>query len=105
MQILMDSFALGCQIQHLEVNHFDRIQRFLKSYFIDCLLLSNKMTRHVLLNCLMQHVEVKNFGSSWADGMAFCALIHHFYPDAFDFSTLKPENRRANFELAFKTAE
>ncbi|KAL5109456.1 Smoothelin [Taenia crassiceps] len=50
-------------------------------------------------------VEVKNFGSSWADGMAFCALIHHFYPDAFDFSTLKPENRRANFELAFKTAE
>ncbi|CDI98351.1 alpha actinin [Echinococcus multilocularis] len=51
------------------------------------------------------HVEVKNFGSSWADGMAFCALIHHFYPDAFDFSTLKPENRRANFELAFKTAE
>ncbi|VUZ54506.1 unnamed protein product [Hymenolepis diminuta] len=51
------------------------------------------------------HVDVKNFGSSWADGMAFCALIHHFYPDAFDFSTLKPENRRANFDLAFKTAE
>ncbi|KAF7259987.1 hypothetical protein EG68_02408 [Paragonimus skrjabini miyazakii] len=50
-------------------------------------------------------VEIKNFGSSWSDGLAFCALIHHFYPDAFDFSTLKPENRKANFELAFDTAE
>ncbi|KAF8561827.1 hypothetical protein P879_04993 [Paragonimus westermani] len=50
-------------------------------------------------------VDIKNFGSSWSDGLAFCALIHHFYPDAFDFSTLKPENRKANFELAFDTAE
>ncbi|CAH8557316.1 unnamed protein product [Dicrocoelium dendriticum] len=50
-------------------------------------------------------VDIKNFGSSWADGLAFCALIHHFYPDAFDFATLKPENRKANFQLAFDTAE
>ena len=37
--------------------------------------------------------------------MAFCALIHHFYPDAFDFDKLNPKNRRYNFDLAFKTAE
>ncbi|TGZ73559.1 hypothetical protein CRM22_001448 [Opisthorchis felineus] len=51
------------------------------------------------------NVNITNFGSSWADGLAFCALIHHFYPDAFDFSTLSPENRKENFELAFDTAE
>lgn len=37
--------------------------------------------------------------------MAFCALIHHFYPDAFDFDELSPSNKAYNFELAFKTAE
>ncbi|XP_012941023.1 myosin light chain kinase, smooth muscle [Aplysia californica] len=52
-----------------------------------------------------QNVEVTNFSSSWNTGMAFCALIHHFYPDAFDFSTLDPKKRRYNFTLAFDTAE
>jgi len=37
--------------------------------------------------------------------MAFCALIHHFYPDAFDFDELSPSNKAYNFELAFKTAD
>lgn len=46
-----------------------------------------------------------NFSSSWADGMAFCALIHRFAPEAFDFNMLDPRNRRGNFELAFKVAE
>jgi disulfide oxidoreductase YuzD len=32
-------------------------------------------------------------------------LIHHFYPDAFDYDTLDSKNRRANFELAFRIAE
>lgn len=50
-------------------------------------------------------VSVDNFSGSWADGLAFCALIHHFYPDSFDFSSLDKNNRRANLELAFKTIE
>ncbi|KAK4318411.1 hypothetical protein Pmani_010580 [Petrolisthes manimaculis] len=37
--------------------------------------------------------------------MAFCALIHHFYPDAFDFDELDPKNRRHNFSLAFRVAD
>merc|ERR1719225_1791118 len=37
--------------------------------------------------------------------MAFCALIHYFYPEAFDFKSLDPSNRRYNFTLAFDTAE
>lgn len=48
-------------------------------------------------------VEVTNFSSSWNDGMAFCALIHRFNPDEFDFSTLKKEDKRRNFDLAFQT--
>jgi hypothetical protein len=52
-----------------------------------------------------ENVNITNFSSSWADGLAFCALIHHFYPNAFDFAHLTPKNRRGNFTLAFETAE
>lgn len=51
------------------------------------------------------NVNVTNFSSSWADGMAFCALIHAFVPETFDFKILNPKNRKGNFELAFKVAE
>lgn len=50
-------------------------------------------------------VNIENFSSSWCDGMAFCALIHRFFPDAFDFASLSPKEREKNFTLAFKTAE
>ncbi|XP_074198566.1 uncharacterized protein LOC105080859 isoform X9 [Camelus bactrianus] len=52
-----------------------------------------------------QHVDLQNFSSSWSDGMAFCALVHSFFPDAFDYSALSPTQRRQNFELAFTMAE
>ncbi|XP_029651524.1 uncharacterized protein LOC115224761 isoform X34 [Octopus sinensis] len=50
-------------------------------------------------------VVITNFSSSWANGLAFCALIHHFYPESFDFYALDPKKRRYNFDLAFQTAE
>uniref|UniRef100_A0A8V0ZU10 Smoothelin n=1 Tax=Gallus gallus TaxID=9031 RepID=A0A8V0ZU10_CHICK len=52
-----------------------------------------------------EHVDIQNFSSSWSDGMAFCALVHNFFPDAFDYSQLTPQNRRHNFEVAFSSAE
>lgn len=52
-----------------------------------------------------ENVNIQNFSSSWSDGMAFCALVHNFFPEAFDFSELNPQNRRKNFDLAFSTAE
>ncbi|KAM6954418.1 smoothelin [Aplochiton taeniatus] len=52
-----------------------------------------------------ENVSIQNFSSSWSDGMAFCALVHNFFPEAFDYSTLSPSNRRQNFEVAFSTAE
>jgi len=50
-------------------------------------------------------IQIGNFSSSWADGMAFCALLHRFCPDAFDFSRLDPRNRKHNLELAFRVGE
>jgi len=50
-------------------------------------------------------ISVTNFSTCWNDGLAFCALIHVFYPDSFDWFALKPENRRYNFTLGFKKAE
>uniref|UniRef100_A0A3Q3KF52 Calponin-homology (CH) domain-containing protein n=1 Tax=Monopterus albus TaxID=43700 RepID=A0A3Q3KF52_MONAL len=52
-----------------------------------------------------QNIDIQNFSSSWSDGMAFCALVHSFFPTEFDYTSLSPENRKHNFELAFGTAE
>ncbi|XP_027719535.1 smoothelin isoform X2 [Vombatus ursinus] len=52
-----------------------------------------------------EHVDIQNFSSSWSDGMAFCALVHNFFPEAFDYGQLSPQNRRHNFEVAFSSAE
>ncbi|XP_034831843.2 smoothelin-like protein 1 [Maniola hyperantus] len=52
-----------------------------------------------------ENVKLENFSTSWADGMAFCALLHHFLPDAFDYAALSPDKRRHNFTLAFKIAD
>ncbi|XP_015746009.2 smoothelin isoform X2 [Python bivittatus] len=52
-----------------------------------------------------EHVDIQNFSSSWSDGMAFCALVHNFFPDAFDYAQLSPQDRRRNFEMAFSAAD
>ncbi|XP_059093529.1 smoothelin-like protein 2 [Tigriopus californicus] len=50
-------------------------------------------------------IKIENFTSCWADGRSFCALIHHFFPQAFDFTRVDSSNPKANYELAFKTGE
>nr|XP_016854686.1 PREDICTED: smoothelin-like protein 2 [Anolis carolinensis] len=52
-----------------------------------------------------QHVDLQNFSSSWSDGMAFCALVHAFFPEAFDYQALQPGTPRKNLEAAFGAAE
>ncbi|KAM9278481.1 smoothelin-like protein 1 [Morus bassanus] len=52
-----------------------------------------------------EHVDVQNFSGSWGSGLAFCALLHSFFPDAFDYGSLEPDARRHNLALAFATAE
>jgi len=48
---------------------------------------------------------INGFTKDWANGLGFCALIHKFYPNAIDYSSLSPDNAADNLALAFSTAQ
>jgi len=56
-------------------------------------------------NKTQSYVNVQDFSRSWADGMAFAALVSHFCPGKIPMDKLTPETRRQNFEMAFKIAD
>lgn len=49
-------------------------------------------------------VEIRNFSSSWNDGLAFCALLDIHRPDLIDFDSLDKSDHRGNMKLAFDIA-
>ncbi|KAJ1512695.1 hypothetical protein HMI56_003693 [Coelomomyces lativittatus] len=50
-------------------------------------------------------VNIKDFHTSWQDGLAFCALIHHHRPDLINFDQLNKKDAKANMQLAFDVAQ
>ncbi|CAD6201321.1 GSCOCG00000122001-RA-CDS [Cotesia congregata] len=50
-------------------------------------------------------VKVTNLTTSWRNGMAFCAIIHHFRPDLIDVDSLLPHDVKGNCKKAFDAGE
>ncbi|XP_078330229.1 dystrophin-like isoform X4 [Crassostrea virginica] len=52
-----------------------------------------------------QRVDINNFTSSWRDGLAFNALLHHFRPQLFVYDDLLKNDNETNLEHAFCIAQ
>ncbi|XP_022525762.2 F-actin-monooxygenase mical2b isoform X3 [Astyanax mexicanus] len=50
-------------------------------------------------------VSVTDLGSSWSNGLAFCALIHRFRAHLIDYDSLNEEDAAKNLQLAFDVVE
>ncbi|XP_028975797.2 EH domain-binding protein 1 isoform X2 [Esox lucius] len=46
-------------------------------------------------------VKITNFTTSWRNGLAFCALLHHFRPDYIDYKVLNPQDIKENNKKAY----
>ncbi|XP_068569758.1 uncharacterized protein ehbp1l1a isoform X2 [Cebidichthys violaceus] len=46
-------------------------------------------------------VKITNFSTSWRNGLAFCAILHHFQPENINFEMLEPYDIKHNNKKAF----
>ncbi|KAM6923121.1 EH domain-binding protein 1 isoform 2-T2 [Lycodopsis pacificus] len=46
-------------------------------------------------------VKITNFTTSWRNGLAFCALLHHFRSDTIDYKSLNPQDIKENNKKAY----
>ncbi|PRD21844.1 UNVERIFIED_CONTAM: Dystrophin [Trichonephila clavipes] len=49
-------------------------------------------------------VNIRNFTTSWSDGLAFNAIIHRFRPQLFDYDALMKKDVNSRLEHAFQIA-
>ena len=52
-----------------------------------------------------RNVNVRNFTTSWRDGLAFNALIHKHRPDLIDYDNMQKSNALFNLKNSFDVAE
>ncbi|KAJ6239441.1 spectrin beta chain [Anaeramoeba flamelloides] len=50
-------------------------------------------------------IKIDDFGYSWVDGQAFCAIIHRYKPEMLDYPSLDKTGKLDNLDLAFDIAE
>ena len=51
-----------------------------------------------------EDVDVRDFSTSWNDGLAFCALLDIHRPDLIDYDSLDKSDHKGNMQLAFDIA-
>uniref|UniRef100_A0A4W3GJJ9 EH domain binding protein 1 n=1 Tax=Callorhinchus milii TaxID=7868 RepID=A0A4W3GJJ9_CALMI len=47
-------------------------------------------------------VKITNFTTSWRNGLAFCAILHHFRTDLIDYKSLNPQDIKENNKKAYE---
>lgn len=51
-------------------------------------------------------MDIKNFSTSWSDGLAFGALLHRWRPEVLDFAQLASKtDATERLETVFKVAQ
>ncbi|XP_076580745.1 uncharacterized protein ehbp1l1a isoform X6 [Chaetodon auriga] len=46
-------------------------------------------------------MKITNFSTSWRNGLAFCAILHHFHPEKINYEMLDPYDIKRNNKKAF----
>ncbi|KAK5848686.1 hypothetical protein PBY51_006280 [Eleginops maclovinus] len=46
-------------------------------------------------------LKITNFSTSWRNGLAFCAILHHFQPEKINYEMLDPYDIKNNNKKAF----
>lgn len=54
---------------------------------------------------LYDTVHIEDMTNSFKDGLALCAIIHHYRPDLIEFHSLRPCDVAKNNQLAFDILE
>nr|XP_040577591.1 spectrin beta chain, non-erythrocytic 1-like [Lepeophtheirus salmonis] len=97
---LIWTIILRFQIQEIEINVDDQEENGEKKSAKDALLLwCQRRTQDY------HNVNIRDFTSSWRDGLGFNALIHSQRPELVDYNRLDPADHIGNLELAFEVAE